>query len=150
MDRVIKFRGKCSKKSKYKGEWVEGGLVVPRNIKDNEVLIISAHDVDCKFTYHVDKDTVGQFTGLYDKSGKEAYFDDIVKFKHKFISDISPSFNEEIEFLAVIDYDDFYRPVLSLLTNQEGFSKGYYFSITSLIEGEIIGNIHDNPELLKD
>lgn len=89
MSRDIKFRGKCSGQSKYAGEWVEGGLVVPQEITNNEVLIIRAIADGCTTTYHVDADTVGQFTGLYDKNEKRytrvIYYVFIITIKNMFV-----------------------------------------------------------------
>lgn len=161
MDRVIKFRGKCSKKSKYKGEWVEGGLVVPRNIKDNEVLIISAHDVDCKFTCHVDKNTVGQFTGVYDIKGKEVYEGDILKVREYRNNAINLFSEDEVMQLT---YEDVKGEMTKEWVGEAIYEESCFFVGDTLFcafhgdkrfsfpiyEIEVIGNIFDNPELLKD
>lgn len=59
--RTIKFRGRCEKESRYAGEWVEGSLV---QCKDGTTLIVVAHSDNCTSTYHVDPETVCQFTGM--------------------------------------------------------------------------------------
>lgn len=140
MNREIKFRGKCSPQSKYKGEWVTGSLVVPEIIKDNELLIVVAHSDNCKTTYHVDKDTVGQFTGLRDKNGKEIYEDDIIYFDfcgEKYI--VCVGFNNEIGAWCVAFKGSGYvgtTPLGKMLCEYDDM--------------EVIGNIHDNPELIKE
>lgn len=133
MNRTIKFRGKCSPQSKYKGEWVTGSLVVPEQIKDDEVLIVVAHSDNCKTTYHVDKDTIGQFTGLYDKNGKEIYEGDIIYQRTYFGNRPCVVRFEEGTFMV-------------------GYHEGSSTKHTPILvknSGVVIGNIHDNPELIK-
>lgn len=142
MSRDIKFRGKCSRQSKYAGEWVEGGLVVPQEIKNNEVLIIRAIADGCTTTYHVDADTIGQFTGLHDKNGKEIYEGDILmcigerndnkgrKHYRKVL------FNNGAFGMTVPEYK-----YISALCNHV---------VNGKLNWEVIGNIYDNPEFLEE
>lgn len=86
--------------------------------------------------YEVNPSTIGQYTGLKDKHGKEIYEGDIITSvfeedgKESFIFDFEVIFQEGA-FLALIDYD---------LTTH---------SLTELNELEVIGNIHEKPELIK-
>lgn len=75
-NRVIKFRGRCEKESRYAGEWVEGSLV---QCEDGATLIVVAHSDNCTSTYHVDPETVCQFTGMKDQYGNELYEHDYVR-----------------------------------------------------------------------
>lgn len=74
--RTIKFRGRCEQESRYAGELVEGSLV---QCEDGATLIVVAHSDNCTSTYHVDPETVCQFTGVEDDYGNELYEHDYVK-----------------------------------------------------------------------
>lgn len=141
--REIKFRGKCVADSKYAGQWVYGGYSEPpEDSKRNEGLITDYLGGSSTCKYHVIPNTVGQFTGLHDSIGREIYEGDIIR---SFDSKGEPIIhyllydNEEAGFVAILK---------GSAKGDFGYGRCYQQWITEC-EKEVIGNIHDNPELLK-
>lgn len=119
--RVIKFRGKRIDN----GEWVYGDLGHRKKVE-----VYGLIDATTVGRYDVDPDTVDQFTGLHDCNGKEIYEGDIVK-------------NEIAGFFGVIKFKD------SAFIIDIDRIKGTLFACLQTGSLEIVGNIYDNPELLK-
>jgi uncharacterized phage protein (TIGR01671 family) len=142
--REILFRGK----QVISDEWVEGFLVIAEDVfkPDNEktCFIIEADASYFGFgefsgAERVDPETVGQFTGLTDKNGKKIFEDDIVKIQ---IGNI-------IKYGAVFYGERAARIGIKDSTGEANFS----FMQQPLIKQYqiiVIGNIFDNPELLKE
>lgn len=96
----------------------------------------------------IDPDTLGQFTGLTDKNGKEIWEGDIVKC-HYFYEALGENlgvYEAEKEIVGEIWFQEM---GLWIESNNE-FDSGYLLWINGLHEEsfEIIGTIHENPELL--
>ena len=143
--REILFRGKRWNN----GEWVEGFYYQAKLSRSDKELChyitIPHPESDGQPSDHimVYPETVGQFTGLTDKNGKKIFEGDIILFE-----DESPSnyeYHDSTEMrCGEIKFDDgqFY------ITNRIAVEMEdliYY----GTIEGEVMGNIHDNPELLE-
>lgn len=144
--REIKFRGRRLDN----GEWVYGFYrQYPIFQKCGKCMDHINHFIDYEHNSEfVDPATVGQYTGLKDKNGKEIYEGDIMLTqgpKCRFIQVVE--FHNTRETCGrgwvgvnhkTVDNFGHDNPV------QGGFS---YFPMPC--HCEIIGNIHDNPELLK-
>lgn len=134
MKREIKFRGK----STDTGKWVYGFLsffyTAGRDenglILTDKARIYSPEDGCC---YDVWAETVGEFTGLYDKNGKGIYEGDIL----------------------LMGEDD-----VCMIYNEVGIKDGCFGYIGEVngelipfchfnVKEEIAGNIYDSPELIK-
>lgn len=120
--REILFRGK----RENNGEWVEGNLFIPDREDTPTQICIGTNVI--RITYDVIPETVGQYTGLTDKNGRKIFEGDIVKYKNN-----SPCKIEYIDCQFVMMWKNLYRD----------FENVYDHDI------RVIGNIHDNPELLK-
>ncbi len=83
--------------------------------------------------------TIEQYTGLKDKNGKEIYEGDIVTFMVERFDSITLGFESEDWHTAVVEWeqDD---ASYSFMDGNEPFSVRF--------EAEVIGNIHENPELI--
>jgi len=128
MSRVIKFRGKT-----LYGEWACG---VPSYGQKEEIAEIETYINDCSEFVNIDPKTVGQFTGLCDKSGKEIYEGDIVHCKARSdAANMVVIFEEGAFKLVPCGYYALHTP------------GGGCYPIVCFAK-EIIGNIYENPELL--
>lgn len=137
MNREIKFRGKTLDT----GEWVYGDIWQPNTSEPlrhrfGEVYIHSHVDGSL---HQVDPETVGQLTGLPDKNGREIWEGDIIEASDFLLGDSFTKAN----IGSVVFNDGGFK-----VTNEH---KNATRLTNEAIEGysvAVIGNIHDNPELL--
>ena len=122
MKRKTTFRAKA-----LSGEWVQGNYIHSKRFEGcfNEYRI---HDQDTGIEHDVDPETVGQYTGKDDMNGCKIFDGDIMQHKKPF----------ETPFLVNwIDSECGY-----------GFNDGTSSYVITDPSFTVIGNIHDNPELL--
>lgn len=94
--------------------------------------IIKYEEPHSGYWFRVDPETVGQFTGLTDKNGKKIFEGDIVEVNHE----AYPGVRGEV----------FFKNGSFMLKNVSDVLSLYGF----LPWCKVIGNIHDNPELLEE
>lgn len=139
--REILFRGK----SVNSGEWVEGSLVITTIEPADDTPIKHYHIEDMTIgvfpnefqsglSETVDPETVGQFTGLTDKNGKKIFEGDIVK---------AERICNRNSWTGCVAW---WNGCFAI----QGLKDGNNVPAIDLFKDyEVIGNIHDNPELME-
>ena len=141
------YRGK----RKDNGEWVEGDLI---QLHDGRKYIVNNKfgaciddkgnfiNTEAPFVCEVDPETVGEHIGMTDRKGKKIFEGDITRtITFGFDKDV---FITEIKFGARSGVQGFY------LANGKMMFYWGQTDLTVMDDTEVIGNIHDNPELLQN
>lgn len=127
--RTIKFRGKRLDN----GEWAYGSLL--QGESQSVIATIKSNSINVHDCFEVDPDSVGQFTGLSDRNGKEIYEGDIVR--------------DNKGAVDVITYDSLaFNLCVAYASSLNGVCATFFGDNNPLKDLEVIGNIHDTPGLL--
>lgn len=117
------------------GEWVQGDY---DKWRENIYITENYHDTSMRTRFAVDPATVGEFTACTDKNGVKIFEGDIIQvdFQQEYIG-IKP----RPSYIGVVEYRNGAFGIY-----EKGKGTQYFFQ-HGLIK-TVIGNIHDNPELL--
>ena len=132
--REILFRGKRMDD----GEWVEGYLVKAVGGECMILPVTTEHCGGAEFSegYHCDPTTVGQYTGLKDKNGKRIFEGDICR-------------NTRTGEIVSVKWHGTMAGYVWNKRRADGFLFDFGELFRACDKYEVIGNIHDNPELLE-
>ena len=120
--REIFFRGKMDDNSR----WVEGYYCQAFRWTGDKEPVPAIQEADCFMFRSIDPSTVGQYTGMKDRNGKRIFEGDVLRWDER-------EWGSPHTEVAKWDYE-----LLNMRKND--WSEWC----------EIIGNIHDNPELLEE
>lgn len=130
MSRTIKFRGKCFDN----GQWAYGNLI----IDDSGNCDIVDYENNYEIRYDVRGETIGQFTGLYDAGGKEIYDGDILGTSDRVIGYVKGDVRGYCYDVVYVNHPTGEKRWTLYSTVVDDYPNKI----------EVIGNIHDNPDLL--
>ena len=132
---VERMKDRCLFKAKIcNGEWVAGFL----HCKNDKWYI--SNKAGSPFAYEVRPDTICQCTGLKDKNGKLIWENDVVGFWDTYSTENGQA---EMDCIGKVVWDD--ETISFQVTNRLSAE-----SYEVLDECSVIGNVFDNPELIKE
>lgn len=161
MEREILFRAKAinrdigSHRTNYKnGDWIYG--LVTR-LYDNrfENLPAEMKDLSGVIGIEIDHNTIGQYTGLTDKNGVKIFEGDIIESVSRLVNSVgTPTGGTDIS-RYIIEWGEHKWVKKRFFCNRGDYWKKNnvlpedLYPYTASRYCEVIGNIYDNPELLK-
>lgn len=131
--REILFRGK----NPVSDEWAYGSLILEKNAFDERLILAIISDADENETL-VNPETISQYTGLTDKNGTRIFEGDILE------GDLDDDLDLGAKWRSTIVMGKF-----GWLADDPTGTNPTPLDELDIKEGEVIGNIHDNPELME-
>ena len=153
--REILFRGKRTDC----GAWVEGDLIQALRGNQLSACSIMPH-TPTAYCWKIIPETVGQYTGLTDKNGKKIFEGDIFKFDDEVWESSYTSCGTEYDSFAVENYGvvgfdedmarvDFIKYKFNENSVEADLHENHNIDFSEFVSVlKVIGNIHDNPDLL--
>lgn len=134
--REILFRGK-----NLFGKWIDGDLLQYLGCEKKHIV---RHSTGAG-GQEVIPSTIGEYTGLKDKNGKRIFEGDIVTYADA-VADFE-GYHDDVFLncgeVGISAWDGIY------FTNRQTVDMSDLYESETMVDCEIIGNIHDNPELLE-
>lgn len=134
--REILFRGK-----NLLGKWIEGDLLQYLGCEKKHIV---RHSTGAG-GQEVIPSTIGEYTGLKDKNDKMIFEGDIVTYADA-VADFE-GYHDDVFLncgeVGISAWDGIY------FTNRQTVDMSDLYESETMVDCEIIGNIHDNPELLE-
>lgn len=159
MSREILFKAKRSDNR----EWIEGNIVwsndavsewqaviIPKE-KSNMFLNIKNNNMGFESWYLVDPKTICEYTGLTDKNGRKIFEGDIITYQYD--NDDCPFSNKDTKRRVGRVYFQEFRSCFAVAEGRNGsdrINQDLFKYVQNGNRVEVIGNIFDNPELLKE
>lgn len=113
--------------------YLADGYIIGKTIEAGEEYFVPSYWIP------VEKETIGQYTGLKDKNGKEIYEGDIIQYTSEVMT--KKAWNCEIERIGA---------TFAVRTGEKSYMDGSYLNVLARDKKcEVIGNILQNPELLE-
>lgn len=131
--RENKYRGGCVHEN-----WWAGGDLIHRGEK---VFIYNDYN---EYEVEVDEETIGQYTGVFDKNTKDIYEGDIIRYR-TYGAPVSTLYTDEYLFVVVFNEKCCKFELVNVRDSDLRYELHMNCSDNYMIEG----NIYDNPELLK-
>ena len=130
----------------FRGKRISNGQFVSGDLECNKISnksFIHTYSSDGKFCrqFEVDPATVGQYTGVVDKNGKQVFEDDIIGYTDTDIFGVVNRYHEGNFYINTDTYCNY--------TSDNDCANVGYMMNRATTKLHVIGNIHDNPALLK-
>jgi uncharacterized phage protein (TIGR01671 family) len=141
--RGYRFRGKAIETSLgwIYGDLIQMGETIPFILHLKSTELVNGEEIPKFSEDRVNPETIGQFTELIDKDGNPVYEGDIVDCDYSVYGPWDDGKETLEPMRCVVEYDEF-----GFIFKKE---EDLHYFLTDIKNIKVIGNVHDNPEMLK-